>query len=185
MSPVRAATRPTPSARANRTREPDVSRFHAATFMIMVCGSTLALLLVAGGLVMLDPQAMRAATGGSASAAPDEDEPESADSSADLAVSAEHLGDLRVGIEVRVTMNEQQRPLQRATVEATLDMVQMPGSHTLGPLELSADDGEPGLYTTTTTVPMLGEYEIQVHMNEPVNAEASYRLAVDVLESDG
>lgn len=189
MSRPRTAVRPAPPARAGRSQEPDVSRFHSMIVVTMVCGSMLAMLLIASGLVTLDPQDVRADAGATAPASatpgPDQSAHEATGASADLEVSAEHLGNLQVRVEVRVTMNEQRRALQQANVEATLDMIQMPGAHTQGPLAMPESEEEPGLYTLTVAVPMLGDYDIQIHVHEPVHAETTHRLAVEVLRPDG
>ena len=150
----------------------------------MFYGSAIAVLVVSAGIAALLTEGVKSGTDGLIATDDTQDDTQHeaglAGSPADIAIAAENLGDQRVGIEAQVTMNDQQRPLAQADLEAYLDMVQMPGSHTLGPLAMDPGD-QPGTYTTVATVPMLGDYQVRVEMHDPVHAEAEDVVSVGVI----
>jgi hypothetical protein len=160
----------------------NLPRGDAGTLLAMFYGSAIAVLVVAAGVGALLTEGLKSDTAGSIAADGTQHEASLESSPADISITAEHLGNQRVGIEARVTMNEQRRPLGQARVEAYLDMVQMPGAHAQGPLDLRPGN-QPGVYTTVTTVPMLGDYEIRVEMHDPVHAEAKKEVSVGVVGS--
>jgi hypothetical protein len=163
-----------------RRRIHDLPPRDAGTLLAMFYGSAIAMLVVAAGVGALLTEGVRSGTAGSLAADGTQHEASLEASPADISIVAEHLGNQRVGIEARVTMNEQRRPLGQATVEAHLDMVQMPGAHMQGPLALVPGD-EPGVYATVANVPMQGDYEIRVEMHDPVHAEAKEVVSVGVV----
>jgi hypothetical protein len=177
----------------SRRRFRELPRRDAATLLVMFYGSAIAVLVVSAGVVALLTEGITSGTDLIANGeipqetglevsptSPASAASPAAASPADITIAAEHLGDQRVGIEAQVTMNEQRRPLAQAQLEAYLDMVEMPGAHTQGPLALQPA-GQPGVYTTVTTVPMLGDYEIRVEMHNPVRAEAEEVVSVGVI----
>jgi YtkA-like len=172
-----APARPSP-----RRKIHNLPRGDAGTLLAMFYGSAIAVLVVAAGVGALLTEGIKTGTAGSIVADETQHEASLESSPADISITAEHLGNQRLGIEARVTMNEQRRPLQQARVEAYLDMTQMPGAHMQGPLDLRPGD-RPGVYTTVATVPMLGDYEIRVEMHEPVHAEAKQVVSVGVVGS--
>jgi len=160
-------------------------RGYSSTLLAMFSGLAIAVLVVAVGVTSLVTEGVKtkeveAGGAGVAAGATEHERGLAAPPAADISIAATHLGDLRVGIEARVTMNAEKRALQQAKVEAYLDMTDMPGAHKIGPLPLSPE-GEAGVYTTVATVPMVGDYEVRVELHEPVHAEATKEVSVGVV----
>jgi YtkA-like len=170
-------------ARGGAGRKIDsLPRGYASTLLAMFSGLAIAVLVVAAGVGALLTEGVKKGdtAGAVAAGATEHERGVAASPAADISITAEHLGDLRVGIEARVTMNAEKRALAQAKVEAYLDMKEMPGAHKLGPLELRPGE-QPGVYTTVTTVPMVGDYEVRVEMHDPVHAEARKVVPVGVV----
>ena len=178
MSRAQAARARTGAGR----RTHSLPRGYAGTLLAMFYGLAVAVLVVAAGVGVLVTDGIKSHTAKSIAAEGTKREPSTPASPANISIAATHLGNLRVGIEARVTMNAEKRPLGQAKVEAYLDMTEMPGSHAKGPLELRPSN-QPGVYTTVTSVPMMGEYEIRVEMHDPVHAEAKKVVSVGVVGS--
>jgi hypothetical protein len=165
-----------------------VPRGYAGTLLVMLYGSAISVLVIAVGVGALLTEGIK--SGGAESAVADETQHRQgkpAGSPADISLAAENLGNLRVRIDARVTMNAPKRPLGGARVEAFLDMIQMPGAHSQGPLYLRSGDN-PGVYSTVATVPMVGDYEVRVQMNDPglpVYGEAKKVVSVGVVGTRG
>lgn len=162
-------------------------RGYAGTLLVMFYGSAISVLVVAAGVGALLTDGIK--TGAAESTVADETQRQGrpAGAPANIQLTAKNLGNLRVRIDARVTMNAPKRPLGGAKVEAHLDMIQMPGAHTQGPLHLRPGDN-PGVYSTVASVPMVGDYEIRVQMNDPglpVYGEAKKVVSVGVIGTGG
>lgn len=157
----------------------------------MTYGTVIALLLVSAGLVQLVRQggmpavaaaaqrgtgqgghAGHGAQGGTNQAAKDP--------APDIRITAEHRGGLLLEVKAEVSMNKDRDPLIRAKGTVTVDMNDMPGSHTKGPLELTATK-KPGEYTAAVQLPMPGEYAVKVVLDSPVKGEATKVVPVGLV----
>jgi hypothetical protein len=93
-------------------------------------------------------------------------------------VTATHLGDLQVRIEARVSAPGSYDPITKAQVVAWTDMVAMPMAHRQGPLVMTEVSGRPGTYQAVTQVPMVGEYNVTVEVQQPMASRADKRIDV-------
>jgi RIO-like serine/threonine protein kinase len=64
-------------------------------------------------------------------------------------------------------------------------MVEMPGMHTKGPIPLRESAKRHGLYEGTINVPMPGDYEIRVVVQDPVQGEATTNISVGTVGMNG
>ena len=85
---------------------------------------------------------------------------------AQIAIVARHRGNLKLDLRARVTLGGQ--PLNQGRVVAWTDMQQMPLAHRQGPIPMTEMPGEAGLYRARTTVPMVGDYTVEVRAMSPV-----------------
>lgn len=143
-------------------------------------GMTFALLVGALGFLMTRPTAVAP---GPASApaeqrAPGQQAGGQDQPSASIDVTAEHVGDLQVRIEARVSAPGSYDPITKGQVFAYTDMVSMPLSHKKGPIVMAEVAGRPGTYQTVTQVPMIGEYNITVEVRQPMASRADKRVDV-------
>jgi hypothetical protein len=185
------------TARGRRPARRRLPRLYQATLAAMAFGMAFSLVLVSVGLASLSGESP-ASDDSRPGAQPnleiansnghdhsDHDHSKAGDAAkgavADVRVKARHVGNLKVEIAAYVTMNEQERALTQAQVVAYTDMVEMPMSHTQGPLPMLAAAGNPGWYVTQTTVPMLGEYDIRVEVQAPVRGVGHKIIEVGVV----
>lgn len=96
-------------------------------------------------------------------------------------VEARHVGNLQVEIEALVKSLDGE-PLSRGRVVAYTDMTEMPGAHVQGPLRLTEDVDQPGLYAGRIPVTMPGDYEVNVRVREPIRGEASKSIVVSTVQ---
>jgi len=146
----------------------------------MFYGSAVAVLVIAVGLTALVNDGIKSRPLESAASTEDERDQVPVASAADIELRTRNLGGLRLGIQARVTMNKSRSELEGARVDLFLDMVQMPQAHSMGPIRLQPTE-RPGVYTTVTTVPMLGDYKIRAEMNDPVHAEMEKVVQVSTI----
>ncbi|MEU5721074.1 hypothetical protein ABZ783_04510 [Micromonospora sp. NPDC047738] len=98
-----------------------------------------------------------------------------------LDVKARHVGDLQVQIEVRAVSPGAYQPITMGRMVAWTDMIAMPTSHRQGPITLMEVPGKRGTYSALTNVPMIGEYDILVELQQPLPAEAHERVDVQTV----
>jgi hypothetical protein len=170
---------PSPKARLGNKRR--LSRGSLLLLLAMTYGSTVALLLVTvgfttlvrhGGIPQGTSQLQPAGTGGNHNHA------RSSGPQPNIRIQTRHLGSLVLDIKAEVTMNKDRDSLMKAKVVAFTDMVQMPNAHSKGPLPLKEAPGKPGLYETTTQLPMPGDYKIRVVVEDPVQGEQTTTVPV-------
>lgn len=105
--------------------------------------------------------------------------------SAAVSVEARHEGNLELRIEARVAALESDAALLRAEVVAYTDMTSMPLSHRQGPITMTEIPGRPGYYEATTAVPMVGEYEVAVEAQSPLQGNATQVIEVGTVPAGG
>jgi YtkA-like len=174
------SVRPTPRARPGRRSR--LSRRYLLLLLSMAYGSTVALLLVTFGFTSL---VRHGGTPGGAhhqQAASGTEQANHGGPQPDIRITARHVGNLVLDIKAEVTMNRGDA-LMKAKVVAFTDMAQMPGAHIKGPLPLRESPGKPGLYETTTQLPMPGDYKIRIVVEEPVQGEQTTTVPVDPVDT--
>nr|WP_157554409.1 hypothetical protein [Herbidospora sakaeratensis] len=97
---------------------------------------------------------------------------------ASIDVTAAHLGELQVRIEARVSTPGSYNPITKGQVVAYTDMVSMPMAHRQGPIVMTEVSGQPGTYQAVTRVPMVGEYNVTVEIQQPMASRADKRVDV-------
>jgi hypothetical protein len=165
-------------ARAPRgpSRRPGVpSPFRQGLLLGICVGMTVALALGVVGFLVTRPQAAppAAAPAASQAAAGNGKQPQ-----ASIDVAAEHLGDLQIRIDARVSAPGSYSPITKGQVVAYTDMVAMPLSHRQGPIVMAEVSGSPGTYQAVSQVPMIGEYNVTVEVRQPMAAQADHRIDV-------
>ncbi|MEU8240590.1 FixH family protein [Actinoplanes missouriensis] len=95
-----------------------------------------------------------------------------------ISITAEHLGDLQLRIEARVSAPGSYDPITKGQVVVYTDMVAMPMAHKQGPIVMAEISGKPGVYEAATNVPMAGEYNVIVEVKQPMASTANQRLEV-------
>jgi hypothetical protein len=166
-------------ARAPRgpLRRPGVpSPFRQGLLLGICVGMTLALALGVVGFLVTRPQAAppaAAPTASQAAAAGNGKQPQ-----ASIDVAAEHLGELQIRIDARVSAPDSYSPITKGQVVAYTDMVAMPLSHRQGPIVMAEVAGSPGTYQAVSQVPMIGEYNVTVEVRQPMAAQADHRIDV-------
>ncbi|RKT52836.1 FixH family protein [Saccharothrix australiensis] len=157
--------------RARRPAGADRSQFWQGAVLGLCLGVTLALVLGLVAFVATRPTAPVAAaaptpqpTGGATQAAVD--------------ITAEHLGNLKVAVEAQVSAPGSYDPITKGQVVAYTDMVAMPMTHRQGPIVMAEVAGRPGVYQATTTVDMIGEYNVTVEVKQPMATKADRRIDV-------
>lgn len=157
---------------------------YRAALAAMGFGMTVALAIVVVGLVLLGGEessevgaASQPAQESSRATEPSGESGSPAASPLDIAIEAEHRGNLELDILARVSI--QGNALFKADVVAYTDMLQMPQAHAQGPLAM--EEVEPGIYTTRTAVPMVGDYEVRVEVRSPVTGEGRKVVPVAVV----
>jgi hypothetical protein len=137
-----------------------VSRTYIAALAAIAFGITLGLAVVVAGVIgQSDRQ----------EAAPRTSTPahrQQSAATAAIAIVARHRGNLKLDLRARVTLGGQ--PVTQGRVEAWTDMQQMPLAHRQGPIPMTEVPGEGGLYRARTTVPMVGDYTVEVRATSPV-----------------
>lgn len=159
---------------------------YAVSLLALWYGTTLAVLLTVAGLVIITTTAgsPTAVAGGHA---PSHHHTHATgaqgrqSSLARLQVSTRDVGLLTMRISASVAMNGDE-PLSGAEPVAHIDMVGMPGAHTLRPLTLEAVPGRPGRYSGRATVPMPGDYRVHVHLDSPVHVEDTTTASVGTVD---
>jgi hypothetical protein len=177
------SVRPSPKTRPGKTgKKRRLSRGDRLLLLAMTYGSAVALLLVTVGFTSLvrhggtpqgTPQQQAAGTTNHNHAA------HSSGPQPNIQIQTRHLGNLVLDIKAEVTMNQDRDSLMKAKVVAFTDMVQMPNAHSKGPLPLQEAPGKPGLYETTTQLPMPGDYKIRVVVENPVQGEQTTTVPVN------
>jgi hypothetical protein len=99
-------------------------------------------------------------------------------------IDARHLGNFELEINATVDMSGTSATEQPDVVAYT-DMMEMPLAHTRGPIPMREVPGRPGTYTTRTTVPMPGEYEVRVEMRKPLSGQERKVVSVGTIPSRG
>ncbi|MEV4654648.1 hypothetical protein [Micromonospora sp. NPDC049301] len=77
------------------------------------------------------------------------------------------------------------QPITMGRMVAWTDMIAMPMSHRQGPIPLMEVPGKHGTYSAVTAVPMIGEYDVRVELQQPMPAEAHERLTVQTVSGGG
>ena len=95
-----------------------------------------------------------------------------------ISIVSEHLGDLQVWIEAKISAPGSYNPINKGQVVAYTDMVAMPQAHKQGPIVMVESTGKPGVYEALTNVPMAGEYNVIVEVKQPMASIANQRLTV-------
>ncbi|WP_146230970.1 hypothetical protein [Micromonospora sicca] len=103
------------------------------------------------------------------------------DPQAAISINSEHLGDLQVRIEAKVSAPGSYDPITKGQVVAYTDMVAMPLAHKQGPIVMAEVSGQPGVYQALTNVPMVGEYNVVVEVKQPMASTANQRLKIDTV----
>ncbi|MCW3842937.1 hypothetical protein ONA70_22825 [Micromonospora yasonensis] len=98
-----------------------------------------------------------------------------------LDVKARHVGGLQVQIEVQAVSPGTYQPITMARMVAWTDMIAMPMSHRQGPIILMEVPGKRGSYSALANVPMIGEYDVRVELQQPLPAEAHERVDVQTV----
>ncbi|MQA95091.1 MAG: hypothetical protein GEV11_10755 [Streptosporangiales bacterium] len=148
----------------------------------MAYGTIIALLLMTAGFVTLARQGVPAAAQpparpGASAGHQGHAAAKATGPAPDIRITAEHRGGLLLEVKAVVSMNNDRDPLIRAKANVTVDMADMPGSHTKGPLELKAT-AKPGEYTAAVPLPMPGDYKVRVVVDSPVRGEATTTVPV-------
>ncbi|WP_222870602.1 FixH family protein [Micromonospora sp. MP36] len=142
-------------------------------------GMTVALMIGALGFLLTRPTAVADVSAGQAEKkgagqpAAGQEQP-----AASIDVTAQHIGDLQVRIEAKVTAPGSYDPITKGQVFAYTDMVAMPLSHKKGPIVMAEVAGRPGTYQAVTQVPMIGEYNVTVEVRQPMASRADKRVDV-------
>jgi hypothetical protein len=122
----------------------------------------------------------RAVAAASATAHPASSRP-TGSTAAVLDVKARHVGNLQVQIEVQAVSPGTYQPITMARMVAWTDMMAMPTSHRQGPITLMEVPGKRGTYSALTNVPMVGEYDVRIELQQPLPAEAHERVDVQTV----
>ncbi|WP_433271304.1 FixH family protein [Actinosynnema sp. CS-041913] len=157
--------------RAGRRAGADRSQFWQGAVLGLCIGVTLALVLGIVAFVATRPTASLAAA---------DTPPQQAGGpvQASIDITAEHLGDLKVAVEARVSAPGSYDPITKGQVVAYTDMVAMPMMHRQGPIVMAEVAGRPGVYQAQATVDMVGEYNVTVEVKQPMAAKADRRIDV-------
>ncbi|WP_229071827.1 FixH family protein [Actinoplanes sp. DH11] len=166
------ASRPAGGRKQARPR----SRPFRQGLILGVCIGMTAALLVGVAAFLLTPP--RAATPAVAEQETATDKGRAAEPQAAISIVSEHLGDLQVRIEARVSSPGSYDPITKGQVVAYTDMVAMPKAHKQGPIVMAEISGKPGVYEAMTNVPMAGEYNVVVEVKQPMASTANQRLEV-------
>ncbi len=176
--PVRAG-KPVRPGRGPRKRGPN--RFRQGMLLGICIGMTAALLVGVVGFLATRP---RVVVPTAAETAPAErhgqgngQQPQAA-----ISIDSEHLGDLQVRIEAKVSSPTSYDPISKGQVVAYTDMVAMPMAHKSSPVVMAEMSGQPGVYQALANVPMAGEYNVIVEVKQPMASTANQRLNVGTVE---
>ncbi|MET0494018.1 MAG: hypothetical protein ABW000_12905 [Actinoplanes sp.] len=104
------------------------------------------------------------------------------DPQAAISINAEHLGNLQVRIEAKVSAPGSYNPITKGQVVAYIDMVAMPLAHKKGPIVMAEVSGTPGVYQAVANADMVGEYNITVEVKQPMAASANQRLEIGTVQ---
>lgn len=160
---------------ARRGRKPRSRQFRQGLILGICIGMTGALLIGVTGFLFTRP---RTVTPAAAEPTAPPDRPAEPGAQAAISITAEHLGDLQLRIEARVSAPGSYDPITKGQVVAYTDMVAMPRAHRQGPIVMAEISGRPGVYEAATNVPMAGEYNVIVEVKQPMAATANQRLEV-------
>jgi hypothetical protein len=145
--------------------------------LLGICiGTTVALALGVLGFLVTRPEVAAPVAAPAASRAADAGTGKQPKASID--VKAEHVGELQVRIDARVSAPGTYSPITKGQVVAYTDMVAMPLSHRQGPIMMAEVAGSPGTYQAVSQVPMIGEYNVTVEVRQPMAAQADHRIDV-------
>ena len=137
----------------------------------------MALALGVLGFLVTRPRAAAPMAAPAASEAPAKQQPK-----ASIDVAAEHLGELQIRIDARVSAPGSYSPITKGQVVAYTDMVAIPLSHRQGPIVMAEVAGSPGTYQAVSQVPMIGEYNVTVEVRQPMAAQADHRIDVQTVK---
>ncbi|MEU4559227.1 FixH family protein [Actinoplanes sp. NPDC023936] len=172
-----------PARKKGKPRGPRPRPFRQGMLLGICIGMTAALLIGVTGFLLTRPRAEAPAA---ESAAADTKAGTKAGTTtgtepgtqAAISITAEHLGDLQLRIEARVSAPGSYDPITKGQVVAYTDMVAMPMAHKQGPIVMAEISGKPGVYEAATNVPMAGEYNVIVEVKQPMASTANQRLEV-------
>jgi hypothetical protein len=162
--------------RPAKPRRPRPRRSHPFRqgLLLGIClGMTGALLVGVIGFLATRPRTVTPAAAPTTAPAARGQDPQAA-----ISIVSEHLGDLQVRIEAKVSAPGSYNPITKGQVVAYTDMVAMPQAHKQGPLVMAEVSGKPGVYEAMSNVPMAGEYNVIVEVKMPMAATANQRLTV-------
>jgi YtkA-like protein len=154
--------------------QPRRSRPFRQGLLLGIClGMTGALLVGVIGFLATRPRTVTPVAAPTTASAAARQNPQAA-----ISIVSEHLGDLQVRIEAKVSAPGSYNPITKGQVVAYTDMVAMPQAHKQGPLVMAEVSGKPGVYEAMSNVPMAGEYNVIVEVKMPMAATANQRLTV-------
>ncbi|WP_433828062.1 FixH family protein [Actinoplanes sp. CA-015351] len=163
-----------PPARVRKGTKQRSRPFRQGLILGVCIGMTGALLVGVAGFLLTTPR-----TAAPVAEAPAEQNHGAAgDPQAAISIVSEHLGDLQVRIEAKVSSPTSYDPITKGQVVAYTDMVAMPTAHKQGPIVMAEMSGKPGVYEAMTNVPMAGEYNVIVEVKLPMASTANQRLEV-------
>ncbi|MGN9907471.1 hypothetical protein ACTMTJ_07930 [Phytohabitans sp. LJ34] len=177
--------RTTGSGRATRRGRPHPhdSRYRQGFVLGLSVGMSLALVLAVVAFVLTRPQTSPPASTTAAATTANSDAGHQQQAKAAIAITARHLGNLRVQIDAQVTAPVSYDPISMGQVVAYTDMVEMPMSHRKGPIVMAELGNRKGTYQAVTTLSMIGEYDIMVEVKQPMASTAHERLAIKSLSA--
>jgi hypothetical protein len=167
--------------RGSSRRPGGPSPFRQGLLLGICVGMTMALALGVVGFLVTRPRAAPQAAAPAASA-PAADPATGKQPQASIDVAAEHVGDLQLRIDARVSAPGTYSPITKGQVVAYTDMVAMPMSHRQGPIVMAEVAGSPGTYQAVSQVPMIGEYNVTVEVRQPMAARADHRVDVKTVK---
>ncbi|BBH65702.1 hypothetical protein ACTI_23870 [Actinoplanes sp. OR16] len=162
-------------ARKGRPRRSQPKPFRQGLILGICIGMTAALVIGVVGFLATRPRTAEPVASSPPAAA---EQNNAAEPAAAISITSEHLGDLQVRIEARVSAPGSYDPITKGQVVAYTDMVAMPMAHKNGPIVMAEMSGRQGVYEAVTNVPMAGEYNIIVEVKQPMASTANQRLDV-------
>ena len=161
-------------ARRGRPRRSQPKPFRQGLILGVCIGMTAALFIGVVGFLATRPRTVEPVAAAPAAA----DRKAEAEPKAAISITSEHLGDLQVRIEAKVSAPGSYDPITKGQVVAYTDMVAMPMAHKNGPIVMAEMSGRQGVYEAVTNVPMAGEYNVIVEVKQPMASTANHRLDV-------
>jgi len=172
----RASSAKPARARARKKGRRGPNPFRQGLLLGICVGMTGALLVGVVAFLTTRPAVVTPAAQPSPAAA-DRKEPQAA-----ISINAEHLGNLQVRIEAKVSAPGSYNPITKGQVVAYIDMVAMPLAHKKGPIVMAEVSGTPGVYQAVANADMVGEYNITVEVKQPMAASANQRLELSTVQ---